>query len=66
MGLVAEVATAQTDGVDAGVGDGVASYLDVGGESLLTCEPPLYHHVCTDVAELVDEGAPADGRHSCR
>ena len=59
-GFVAEIAAAQPDGVDTGIGDGITSYLDVGRNILVNKRTALYHHMCADVAELVNEGTATD------
>lgn len=59
-GFVGEVATAQPDRVDSGIGYGVAAGFDVGGDVFVDVRATLYHHMSPDVGELVYEASAAD------
>ena len=57
-GFVAEIAPTEPDGVYSGVGYGIAAGFDVGRYIFVDERTSLYHHMCADVAELMNE-APA-------
>ena len=57
-GFVAEIAPTEPDGVYSGVGYGIAAGFDVGRYIFIDERTSLYHHMCADVAELMNE-APA-------
>ena len=57
-GFVAEIAPTEPDGVYSGVGYGIAAGFDVGRYIFVNERTSLYHHMCADVAELMNE-APA-------
>ena len=58
--FVRKSAAAQTDEVDAGIGDGLTAGYDVGGDVFAESAAALYHDVASDAAELVHEHGSAD------
>ena len=54
-GFVAEIAPTEPDGVYSGVGYGIAAGFDVGRYIFVDERTSLYHHMCADVAELMNE-----------